>query len=113
MNGSNGGRVQPSPAGTVSRCETNARVGPGDAPLTVTRTPSSPRSTERPRDDAHDSTNCPIAASVPLTDAIATRSRSSSTSVGQVHAKVGRLFLSSHDHGAGSGAGEHFEQQRI
>src|SRR5574337_2079828 len=113
MAGANGSRVQPSPGGTTSRCETSASVGPGVGPQSPTRTPEASRTTSSPQVWARASTTRATASSAPLTEGVATSSRRSSTSAGQVNAKIGRLFLPSHDHGAAAGAGEDLEQQGV
>src|SRR5512143_984108 len=113
MDGRNGSRVQPSPGGPTSRCETNASVGPAAFPRTSTRTPAASRTTGSPQPSTVSSTSWPTASSLPLTDGVATRSRSSSISAGQVNAKVGRLLLSADDHGAAARAGEDLEQECV
>src|SRR5512142_2263037 len=113
MDGRNGSRVQPSPGGTTSRWETKASVGPAAFPRTSTRTPAASRTTPRPQPSTVSSTSRPTASSLPLTDGVATRSRSSSISAGQVNAKVGRLLLSADDHGTAARAGEHLEQECV
>src|SRR5712692_1900219 len=111
ITGANGSRVQPSPGGTTSRWVMRASVGPVRFPRTSTLTPVASRTTSSPAARADCSANCATASSSPLTDGMATRSRSSWTSV-ELGLKLHRL-LATDDHRAAPDAREHLEQQRV
>src|ERR1700694_2694050 len=88
-------------------------VGPTSKPRSSNRTPLGSRATPSPHRRAVSSTNTAASASSPLTEGIATRSRSSSTSPGKIHPQIGGLLCPAYDACAPPGTDEDLQQKGI